>query len=91
MLILLILLIVGPYKLVAYRKLYSDNRERSLRLKEADLRLPLLETVDGQKAFSYRGAKVVDQFRKRSNIGTFAENSQGAITEGGVAFTSVSI
>ena len=38
---------------------YSDDSERSLRSTETDdLRLPLLKTANGQKAFSYRGAKL---------------------------------
>ena len=37
---------------------YSDESERSLRSTETDLRLPLLKTANGQKAFSYRGAKL---------------------------------
>ena len=37
---------------------YSDDRKRSLRPTETDLRLPFLKTVNGEKAFSYRGAKL---------------------------------
>ena len=37
---------------------YSDDRGRSLRSTETDLRLPLLKTANGQKAFSYRGAEL---------------------------------
>ena len=37
---------------------YSDDRERFLRSSETDLKIPLLKTINGQKAFSYRGAKL---------------------------------
>ena len=38
---------------------YSDYRERYLRLSETDLlRLPLLRAIHGQKAVSYRSAKL---------------------------------
>ena len=43
------------------RKLFakcSDDRERFLRSSETDLKIPLLKTINGQKAFSYRGAKL---------------------------------
>ena len=36
----------------------SDDRERVLRSSETDLRIPLLKMINGQKAFSYRGAKL---------------------------------
>ena len=43
------------------RKLFakcSDNRERFLRSSETDLKIPLPKTINGQEAFSYRGAKL---------------------------------
>ena len=43
------------------RKLFAkcpDDRERFLRSSETDLKIPLLKTINGQKAFSYRGAKL---------------------------------
>ena len=43
------------------RKLFakcSDDRERFLRSSETDLKIPLLKTINGLKAFSYRGATV---------------------------------
>ena len=43
------------------RKLFakcSDDRERFLRSSETDLKIPLLKTINGQKAFSFRGAKL---------------------------------
>ena len=43
------------------RKLFakcSDDREQFLRSSETDLKIPLLKTINGQKAFSYRGAKL---------------------------------
>ena len=46
---------------------YSDDREQSLHSIETDLRLPLLKTVNGQKAFSYRGAKLWNSLRKEAN------------------------
>ena len=68
---------------------YSDDRERSLRSTETDLRLPLLKTADGQKAFSYRGAKLWNSL-ERSKIGTFPEIFQGTTTEGGTTLLSCS-
>ena len=53
------------------RKLFtkhSDDRERSLRSTETDLRLPLLKTVNGQKAFSYRGAKLWNSLGKEAKL-----------------------
>ena len=47
---------------------YSDDRERSLRSTETDLRLPLLKTVNGQKAFSYRGAKLWNSLEKEAKL-----------------------
>ena len=43
------------------RKLFakcSDDRERFLRSSETDLKMPLQKTINGQKVFSYRGAKL---------------------------------
>ena len=43
------------------RKLFekcSDDKERFLRSSETDLKIPLLKTMNGQKAFSYRGPKL---------------------------------
>ena len=37
---------------------FSDERERFLRLSETDLKIPFLKTTSGQRAFSYRGAKL---------------------------------
>ena len=46
---------------------YSDDRERTLRSTETDLRLPLLKTANGQKAFSYRGAKFGTVYKEKKN------------------------
>ena len=35
---------------------------------ETDLRLPLLKTVNGQKAFSYRGAKLWNSLEKEAKL-----------------------
>ena len=43
------------------RKLFlkcSDARERVLRSSNTDLKIPLLKSINGQKAFSYRGAEL---------------------------------
>ena len=47
---------------------YSDDRERSLRSTETDLRLPLLKTGNGQKAFSYRGAKLWNSLEREAKL-----------------------
>ena len=46
----------------------SDDSERSLRSTETDLRLPLLKTANGQKAFSYRGAKLWNSLPKEAKL-----------------------
>ena len=47
---------------------YSDDRERTLRSTETDLRLPLLKTANGQKAFSYRGAKLWNSLQREAKL-----------------------
>ena len=47
---------------------YSDDSERSLRSTETDLRLPLLKTANGQKAFSYRGAKLWNSLPREAKL-----------------------
>ena len=47
---------------------YSDDRERSLRSTEIDLRLPLLKTANGQKAFSYRGANLWNSLEREAKL-----------------------
>ena len=47
---------------------YSDDRERTLRSTETDLRLPLLKTANGQKAFSYRGAKLWISLQREAKL-----------------------
>ena len=47
---------------------YSDDSERSLRSTETDLRLHLLKTANGQKAFSYRGAKLWNSLPKEAKL-----------------------
>ena len=53
------------------RKLFakcSDDRERFLRSSETDLKIPLLKTINGQKAFSYRGAKLWNSLERASKL-----------------------
>ena len=69
---------------------YSDDRERTLRSTETDLRLPLLKTANGQKGFFMSRSKTLEQFTKRSKIGTFPENFQGTNIEGGEILISIS-
>ena len=47
---------------------YSDDRERTLRSTETDLRLPLLKTANGRKAFSYRGAKIGNSLQREAKL-----------------------
>ena len=47
---------------------YSDDRERTLRSTETDLRLLLLKTANGQKAFSYRGAKLWNSLQREAKL-----------------------
>ena len=51
------------------RKLFikcSDEREWVLRSSDADVKLPLLKTINGQKAFSFRGAKIWNSLEKET-------------------------
>ena len=53
------------------RKLFakcSDDRERLLRSSETDLKIPLLKTINGQKAFSYRGAKLWNSLERATKL-----------------------
>ena len=53
------------------RKLFakcSDDRERFLRSSETDLKIPLLKTINGQKAFSYRGAKLWNSLERATKL-----------------------
>ena len=47
---------------------YSDDSKRSLRSTETDLRLPLLKAANGQKAFSYRGAKLWNSLPREAKL-----------------------
>ena len=53
---------------------YSDDSERSLHSKETDLRLPLLKTANGQKAFSYRGAKLWNSLPREAKLAPSLKN-----------------
>ena len=53
------------------RKLFekcSDDRERFLRSSETDLKIPLLKTINGQKAFSYRGPKLWNSLERATTL-----------------------
>ena len=47
---------------------YSDDRERTLCSTETDLRLPVLKTANGQKAFSYRRAKLWNSLQRETKL-----------------------
>ena len=47
---------------------YSDERKRLLRSSETDLKIPLLNTISGQKAFSYRGAKLWSSLERATKL-----------------------
>ena len=55
----------------------SDARERVLRSSGNDLKIPLLKTTDGQKAFSYQGAKLWDSLemetKQAASLKTFKD------------------
>ena len=55
---------------------YSDDRERSLRSSETDLRLPLLKTVNGQKAFSFCGAKLWNSLEREAKLAPSLKTSK---------------
>ena len=59
---------IGPVYMRNLFTKYLDDRERSLRSSETDLRLPLLKTVNGQKAFSYHGAKLWNSLEKEAKL-----------------------
>ena len=46
----------------------SDDRERFLRSSETDLKIPLLKTINGQKAFSYRGPKLWNSLERATKL-----------------------
>ena len=46
----------------------SDDRERFLRSSETDLKIPLLKTISGQKAFSYRGPKLWNSLERATKL-----------------------
>ena len=53
------------------RKLFakcSDDRERFLRSSETDLKVPLLKTVNGQKASSYCGPKPWNSLERATKL-----------------------
>ena len=53
------------------RKLFakcSDGRQRFLRSSETDLKIPFLKTTNGQKAFSYRGAKLWNGLERAAKL-----------------------
>ena len=53
------------------RKLFancSDERERFLRSSETDLKIPLLKTTSGQRAFSYRSAKLWNRLERATKL-----------------------
>ena len=47
---------------------YSDERKRFLRSSETDLKMPLLKTTSGQRAFSYRGAKLWNSLERATKL-----------------------
>ena len=56
---------------------FSDARERVLRSSGNDLKIPLLKTTNGQKAFSYRCAKLWNslemQTKQAASLKTFKD------------------
>ena len=44
------------------------NMTRFLRSSETDLKIPLLKTINGQKAFSYRGAKLWNNLERATKL-----------------------
>ena len=72
---------------------YSDNTERSLRLSETGLRLPALKMITGQKAFSYRGAKLWNSLEREAKLAPFLKNFKKRQTSivGSVTLISISI
>ena len=46
----------------------SDDRERFLRSSGTDLKIPLLKTINGQKAFSYRGPKLWNSLERATKL-----------------------
>ena len=54
-----------------FRKLFakcSNDRERFLRSSETDLKIPLLKTINGQKAFPYHGAKLWNSLERATKL-----------------------
>ena len=92
----------GQNRIANVRMRFANDRMRisnkgshaicELRLKwKWAFRLPLQKTVNGQNVFSCRGAKSLEQFRKRSKICIFPENFQRSTIEGDVTLIYISI
>ena len=47
---------------------YSEGSNRNLRSTDTNLQIPLLRTCTGQKAFSYRGAKLWNELNKETKL-----------------------
>ena len=60
--------LLAPDYLRKFFKKCSDDRERFLRSSETDLKIPLLKTINGQKAFSYRSPKLWNGLQRATNL-----------------------
>ena len=47
---------------------FSDDRDRFLRSSETDLKIPLLKTINGQKALSYCGPKLWNSLERATKL-----------------------
>ena len=59
------------------RKLFikcSDDRGWFLRSSDTDVRIPLLRTINGRKAFSFRGAKLWNSLERKTKSAPSLKN-----------------
>ena len=57
----------------------SDDRERFLHSSETDLKIPLLKTINGQKAFSYRGPKLWNSLERATKLAPSLKTFKGQL------------
>ena len=53
---------------LSFKDIIENDRERFLRSTETDLKIPLLKTINGQKAFSYRGPKLWNGLQRATKL-----------------------
>ena len=60
----------------------SDDGERFQRSSEINLKIPLLKTINGQKAFSYRVAKLWNSLASATKLASSLKTLKGQLWTG---------